>query len=101
MSLPVPLLVVGTLCLVCGALALVLPETLNRILPDRAADVEGMAGSNDNDGEKNNDGGNDNAESGANDLTERRILREKLFSEDWVDAGNGILVNFSENKNAE
>lgn len=29
---------------------------------------------------------------------EREILREKLFSEDWVDAGNGIIVNFSENK---
>jgi len=35
------------------------------------------------------------------DLTERQVLREKLFSEDWVDAGNGILVNFTENKNTE
>jgi len=35
------------------------------------------------------------------DLTERQVLRKKLFSEDWVDAGNGILVNFTENKNTE
>lgn len=97
MSLPVPLLVVGTLCLVCSALTLILPETLNRILPDEAADAEGtVLGDSDS---KNDD---INAETSANnDLTERRILREKLFSEDWVDAGNGILVNFSENKSAE
>lgn len=31
--------------------------------------------------------------------SKREILREKLYSEDWVDAGNGIIVTFSENKN--
>lgn len=28
-------------------------------------------------------------------------LRKKLFSEDWVDAGNGIIVNFTENKTVD
>lgn len=73
-----------------------LPETLNRILPDCATDVENMT----NDCDNKNDGVNMENDT-KEDLTERQILREKLFSEDWVDAGNGILVNFSENKNTE
>lgn len=48
-----------------------------------------------------NDGVNVENDVKEEDLTERQILREKLFSEDWVDAGNGILVNFTENKNTE
>ncbi|XP_032686039.1 solute carrier family 22 member 3-like [Odontomachus brunneus] len=98
--LPVLLLSVGMLCLVSGALALILPETLGRILPDGATDVEDMIGDRGNKNGNRND--SDNVENDSKeDLTERQILREKLFSEDWVDAGNGILVNFSENKSAE
>lgn len=82
------------LCLVSGALALILPETLNRVLPDQATDVDRMINNN----TSKNDGGNIENDTNENS-TERKILREKLFSEDWVDAGNGILVNFSENKN--
>lgn len=96
MPLSIPLLAIGTLCLIAGLLALILPETLGRILPDRIASMENIIGDNnckrdsvniENDAEKN--------------LTDGQILREKLFSEDWVDAGNGILVNFMENKNIE
>ncbi|EFN83564.1 Solute carrier family 22 member 3 [Harpegnathos saltator] len=90
--LPAPLLIVGILCLASGALALILPETLNRVLPDCAADAENMLGDCGIDVE------NDMCKE---DLTERQILREKLFSEEWVDAGNGILVNFPENKSTE
>ena len=38
-----------------------------------------------------------NQESG----NEREVLRDKLFSDDWVDAGNGILVNFNEGKGTD
>ncbi|XP_025992313.1 solute carrier family 22 member 3 isoform X2 [Solenopsis invicta] len=97
MSLPIPLLVTGMLCLVSGGLALILPETLNKILPDQVMDVVNVISDNNCKSESVN------VENGVKeeDLTERQILREKLFSEDWVDAGNGILVNFTENKNAE
>lgn len=82
------------LCLISGALALILPETMIKILPDRVMDIETINNS------------NQNADANTKidtkeDLRERQILRKKLFSEIWVDAGNGILVNFSENKNAE
>ncbi|KYQ49143.1 Solute carrier family 22 member 3 [Trachymyrmex zeteki] len=96
-SLPMPLLIVGMLCLVSGVLVLILPETLNKILPDQVMDMENII-------DENNCKSDDiNTESDVKeeDLTERQILRQKLFSENWVDAGNGILVNFTENKNTE
>lgn len=80
-------------------LALILPETLNKILPDQVIDMKNVVSDNNckSDGDVNNTENDEKEE----DLTERQILREKLFSEDWVDAGNGILVNFTENKNTE
>ncbi|XP_011339732.1 solute carrier family 22 member 7 [Ooceraea biroi] len=94
MALPVPLLAVGVLCFVSSILVLILPETLNRILPDQMTDIE-----------KIDDNRNSVNQSEINtkkkESSEWQILREKLFSEDWVDAGNGILVNFMENKNVE
>lgn len=98
MPVPVPLLAVGMFCLVSGALALILPETLTKILPDQAADVERMIGDNKTDSDDGN-AKNETKEEG--DSTQKQILREKLFSEDWVDAGNGILVNFTENKTTD
>lgn len=79
-------------------LALILPETLNKILPDQVVDMKNVVSDNNckSDGDVNTENGEKEE-----DLTERQILREKLFSEDWVDAGNGILVNFTENKNTE
>lgn len=76
-------------------LILILPETLNKILPDQVVDLENVIGDNC----KSDDVNTENVKE--EDLTERQILREKLFSEDWVDAGNGILVNFTENKSTE
>ncbi|XP_018395800.1 PREDICTED: organic cation transporter protein-like [Cyphomyrmex costatus] len=96
-SLSISLLIVGMLCLVSGVLALILPETLNKILPDQVTDMENIIG------ENNCQSDDINIENDVKEenLTERQILREKLFSENWVDAGNGILVNFTENKNTE
>ncbi|XP_029161414.1 solute carrier family 22 member 3-like isoform X2 [Nylanderia fulva] len=94
--LSIPLLVIGTLCLIAGLLALILPETLGRILPDRIASMEKIIG--DNNCKRNSVNIENDTEKS---LTDGQILREKLFSEDWVDAGNGILVNFMENKNIE
>lgn len=85
------------LCFVSGVLALILPETLNKLLPDQVVDMENII----DDNTCKNDGVNTENDVKEEDLTERQILREKLFSEDWVDAGNGILVNFTENKNTE
>lgn len=96
MPLSVPLLTVGILCLIGGLLVLILPETLGTILPDRIASVEDII----DDSNCKRDGINIENDI-ENNLTDRQILREKLFSEDWVDAGNGILVNFTENKNIE
>lgn len=63
-------------------------------------DMENVIG---NDNCKSEDVNTENEEENVKeeDLTERQILRKKLFSEDWVDAGNGILVNFTENKSTE
>ncbi|XP_011867686.1 PREDICTED: organic cation transporter protein-like isoform X2 [Vollenhovia emeryi] len=96
-SLPIPLLVVGVLCFVSGMLALILPDTLNKILPDQVVDMKNVIDDNNckSDDIDKEDGVKEE------DTTDRQILREKLFSEDWVDAGNGILVNFTENKNTE
>lgn len=96
MPLSVPLLTVGILCLISGLLVLILPETLNRILPDQVASVENII----DDSSFKRDSVNIENDI-ENNLTDRQILREKLFSEDWVDAGNGILVNFTESKNIE
>ncbi|XP_011702190.1 PREDICTED: organic cation transporter protein-like [Wasmannia auropunctata] len=101
-SLPILLLVVGTLCLVSGVLVLILPETLNKILPDQVTDIEKRVISDSCKSDNTNiyiDNKYDIKEE--KEEAERQILREKLFSEDWVDAGNGILVNFTENKNIE
>ncbi|XP_050459079.1 organic cation transporter protein-like isoform X3 [Cataglyphis hispanica] len=94
--LPVPLLTVGILCLIGGLLVLILPETLGTILPDRIASVEDII--DDSSCKRDSINIENDIE---NNMTDRQILREKLFSEDWVDAGNGILVNFTENKNIE
>ncbi|XP_070155649.1 organic anion transporter 3 [Polyergus mexicanus] len=96
MPLPVPLLAVGILCLIGGLLVLILPETLGRILPDRITSMEDII----DDSSCKRDSVNVENDT-KNNLTDKQILREKLFSEDWVDAGNGILVNFTENKNIE
>lgn len=85
------------LCLVSGVLPLILPETLNKILPDQVTNVKNVY----DDNNCKSDGVNSENDVKKEDLTERQILRKKLFSEDWVDAGNGILVNFTENKNTE
>ncbi|KAL6428462.1 hypothetical protein ACFW04_008613 [Cataglyphis niger] len=94
MPLPVPLLTVGILCLIGGLLVLILPETLDTILPDRITSVEDII--DDSSCKRDSINIENDIE---NNLTDRQILREKLFSEDWVDAGNGILVNFTENQN--
>ncbi|KAK1137916.1 hypothetical protein K0M31_002410 [Melipona bicolor] len=91
----IPLIIIGMLCLGSGALALILPETLNQILPDTTEDSELLIVKRREKSEKLNN------ENTVEDTSEREILRAKLFSEDWVDAGNGILVNFTENKNSE
>lgn len=90
------------LCLGSGAFALILPETLNKILPDTTEDSELLIVRRRDKEKKNNENlNNENAAPDIEDASEREILRAKLFSEDWVDAGNGILVNFTENKNSE
>jgi len=99
MPLPISLLTVGAMSLVSSALALILPETLSKVLPDRAADMKNDAINDITINHKNED--TDIKNTRESDLAQRQILREKLFSEDWVDAGNGILVNFTENKSTE
>lgn len=89
------------LCLGSGAFALILPETLNKILPDTTEDSELLIVRRRDKEKKNNENLNSENASDIEDASEREILRAKLFSEDWVDAGNGILVNFTENKNSE
>ncbi|CAK9806899.1 Organic anion transporter 3 [Anthophora quadrimaculata] len=95
----IPLIIIGMLCLVSGGLALILPETLNKVLPDTAEDSELLIVKRRE--KKNNENLNNESAPVNEDTSEREILRAKLFSEDWVDAGNGILVNFTENKNSD
>ncbi|XP_043593361.1 solute carrier family 22 member 8-like [Bombus pyrosoma] len=95
----IPLIIIGMLCLGSGAVALILPETLSQVLPDAIEDSELLTVKRRE--KKNNENLNNEDASTTEDASEREILRAKLFSEDWVDAGNGILVNFSENKNSE
>lgn len=87
------------LCLGSGVVSLILPETLTQVLPDAIEDSELLSVKRRE--KKNNENLNNEDASTTEDASEREILRAKLFSEDWVDAGNGILVNFSENKNSE
>ncbi|XP_033217873.1 organic cation transporter protein-like isoform X2 [Belonocnema kinseyi] len=84
--------VVGMLCLGSGIVALTLPETLNRILPDTMDEANNLGRKFENRNQsleyiKNQESGK-----------KREVLREKLFSDNWVDAGNGIIVNFNEGK---
>ncbi|XP_031781611.1 solute carrier family 22 member 13 [Nasonia vitripennis] len=74
--------IIGLLCISMGSLSLLFPETRHEILPDTAADARSL-------GKRNNES------------DDPVVLREKLFSEDWVDAGNGIIVNFTDSKNPE
>ncbi|XP_035719739.1 solute carrier family 22 member 8-like isoform X1 [Vespa mandarinia] len=99
-TISIPLAIVGVLSFISGILAIILPETLNKILPDTIEDIEQMFVKR-RDQKNDEEIVNEDKNIAKDDLTEREILREKLFSEDWVDAGNGILVNFSENKNAD
>ncbi|XP_054004284.1 organic anion transporter 3-like [Hylaeus anthracinus] len=94
----VALIIVGIFNLVSGALALLLPETANKVLPDVVKDCELAAKRRD---KKSNENLNNEDTHADEDLSEREVLRARLFSEDWVDAGNGILVNFTENKSSE
>ncbi|OXU19889.1 hypothetical protein TSAR_009160 [Trichomalopsis sarcophagae] len=75
--------IIGLLCVSVGSLSLLFPETRHEILPDTAADARSL-------GKRNNEISDDPV-----------VLREKLFSEDWVDAGNGIIVNFTDSKSPE
>ncbi|XP_034936989.1 organic cation transporter protein-like isoform X2 [Chelonus insularis] len=77
----------GLLCLTSSLLCIALPETLGNYLPDNFQDMRNLG--------KVELIKSNNMDDGA---SEREILREKLFSETWVDAGNGIIVNFNENK---
>ncbi|GAB1861589.1 Solute carrier family 22 member 8 [Camponotus japonicus] len=86
--LPVPLLAVGILCLIGGLLVLILPETLNRILPDRITSVQNII--DDSSFKKDSVNIENDTE---NNLTDRQILREKLFSEDWVDADKYEIIS--------
>ncbi|XP_012153880.2 organic anion transporter 3 [Megachile rotundata] len=95
----IPLLIIGMLCLVSGALVLILPETFDKVLPDTSEDSELLTVKRRE--KRNNDNLNNETPPTIEDASEREILRTKLFSEDWVDAGNGILVNFTENKNSD
>nr|XP_034187347.1 solute carrier family 22 member 8-like [Osmia lignaria] len=95
----IPLIIIGMLCLVSGGLALILPETFDKVLPDTAEDFELLTVKRRD--KTNNDNLNNETTVTTEDASEREILRTKLFSEDWVDAGNGILVNFTENKNSD
>lgn len=95
----VPLIIIGMLCLGSGILALILPETLNKVLPDTTEDSELMTVKRRE--MRHNENLNKENVPVIEDAAQREILRAKLFSEDWVDAGNGILVNFTENKNSE
>lgn len=92
MALPIPLLVICVLCFLSSILTLILPETLKNILPDHAIDIEKIINNNSN-------GEDTEVNAKERESSEWQILRQKLFSENLVDAGNGILVNFMENKN--
>ncbi|KAJ8664823.1 hypothetical protein QAD02_006485 [Eretmocerus hayati] len=79
-----PRFLISSVCICAGLLALTFPETLRKVLPDSVEDARriGMIEDlTDSDGQRSKNPG---------------VLREKLFSEDWVDAGNGVIVNFTD-----
>ncbi|XP_044594545.1 organic cation transporter protein-like isoform X1 [Cotesia glomerata] len=79
-----PLIFNGIFNLISAILCYWLPETINDCLPDNLSDMKNS--SNKNYQRKKTNG-----------TIEQEILRKKLFSEDcWVDAGNGIIVNFTD-----
>ncbi|CAG5076311.1 Similar to SLC22A8: Solute carrier family 22 member 8 (Oryctolagus cuniculus) [Cotesia congregata] len=81
-----PLIFNGIFNLISAILCYWLPETINDCLPDNLSDmIMKKSISNKNYQEKKTNG-----------IIEQEILRKKLFSEDWVDAGNGIIVNFTD-----
>ncbi|XP_043462221.1 organic cation transporter protein-like isoform X2 [Leptopilina heterotoma] len=87
-----PLSVVGMLSIGSGIVALTLPETLNRILPDTMEEANNLG--------KKFKIKRQSLRCTRSEESQEQILREKLFSENWVDAGNGIIVNFNEGKNS-
>lgn len=87
-----PLSVVGMLSIGSGIVALTLPETLHRILPDTMVEANNLG--------KKFKIKRQSLRSTRSEESQEQILREKLFSENWVDAGNGIIVNFNEGKNS-
>ncbi|XP_046737787.1 organic cation transporter protein-like [Diprion similis] len=106
----VPISIMGTLCIVSGILSLALPETLNNRLPDTIEQSEGLFNKNCVKCYSNEEGSarktNNKRRTALDEQNERDILREKLFNDDndgktWVEAGNGIIVNFSDGKNTE
>lgn len=78
-----PLIFNGIFNLISAILCYWLPETINDCLPDNLSDMK--KSNNKNYQQKKTNG-----------TIEQEILRKKLFSEDWVDAGNGIIVNFTD-----
>ncbi|XP_043266638.1 solute carrier family 22 member 7-like [Venturia canescens] len=92
-TIAAPMSITGSLCLVSGLISLLLPETMNEALPDRVIQI-GRTLTKNKIGVANCEG-----EKAEEEASKSEILREKLYSEDWVDAGNGIIVTFSENKN--
>ncbi|XP_015593157.1 organic cation transporter protein-like [Cephus cinctus] len=91
-----PIGIAGILSIISGLTILLLPETLHESLPDTIEDCERLFRKR----KQNKNEINNKGSGGEEETRERNALREKLFSEEWVDAGNGIIVNFSENKNA-
>ncbi|XP_012253375.2 organic cation transporter protein-like [Athalia rosae] len=109
-SAAVPMTLMGTLCILSGILSFALPETLDKPLPDTIDQSEDLfkksrpkSGTEEEPAIKIN---NNKRNTARDEQNERDILREKLFSDEnggktWVDAGNGIIVNFSDTKNSE
>ncbi|XP_008560270.1 organic cation transporter protein [Microplitis demolitor] len=85
-----PLIFIGSFSLASAILCFLLPETIDHCLPDHLKDMNNL---------KCDKSYKINVTGSEDKIMEQEILREKLFSEDWVDAGNGIIVNFTENKN--
>lgn len=106
-SVAVPISLMGTLCVVSGILSLVLPEMMDKPLMDTIEQCENLSikyrpRSNVGDDEPARKT-NNKRHTVLDEQTERDILREKLFSDEnggktWVDAGNGIIVNFSDSR---
>ncbi|XP_058788754.1 solute carrier family 22 member 15-like [Phymastichus coffea] len=91
MKLDISRIAIGIFCICVAFFTLTLQETANLCtLPDTVEDAKISS-------QKGNM--NCNIEETEDEQSEDpEKLRKKLFSEDWVDAGNGIIVNFTENK---